>query len=289
MRNNEKIIVAKPVPLRPFTSQRSFPNLTANQHSSTTVPVPNPTFIIKPKSVRLKTLVKDSQLDYAIVQDETMHQSNSAHAQPELVHQDIEQELDKTSYDGYNWRKYGQKLVKGSNNPRSYYKCTHPACLVKKIVEATFDGKTTEIVFKGEHNHPKTKTYKDHSDKLFEGNSNHHLTKNCDMDDDLPKSRKKRCNSNGLVESSIEPQLSKDGFRWRKYGQKIVKGSSYPRSYFKCSDKKCKVRKHVERALDDPKSFITTYEGTHNHEMPDKAIDSTTTSDADTIMIHSDF
>jgi len=24
----------------------------------------------------------------------------------------------------------------------------------------------------------------------------------------------------------------------------------------------------VERAIDDPRSFVTTYEGKHNHEMP---------------------
>lgn len=28
------------------------------------------------------------------------------------------------------------------------------------------------------------------------------------------------------------------------------------------------MRKHVERASDDPRAFITTYEGKHNHEMP---------------------
>jgi hypothetical protein len=34
--------------------------------------------------------------------------------------------------DGYNWRKYGQKLVKGIG--RSYFKCTHPDCSAKKKV-----------------------------------------------------------------------------------------------------------------------------------------------------------
>lgn len=62
---------------------------------------------------------------------------------------------DRPSYDGYNWRKYGQKQVKGSEYPRSYYKCTHPNCPVKKKVERSLDGEIAEIVYKGEHNHSK--------------------------------------------------------------------------------------------------------------------------------------
>lgn len=59
------------------------------------------------------------------------------------------------SDDGYNWRKYGQKHVKGSEFPRSYYKCTHPNCEVKKLFERSHDGQITEIIYKGTHDHPK--------------------------------------------------------------------------------------------------------------------------------------
>lgn len=59
------------------------------------------------------------------------------------------------SEDGYNWRKYGQKQVKGSEYPRSYYKCTHSNCPVKKKVERSHEGHITEIIYKGAHNHPK--------------------------------------------------------------------------------------------------------------------------------------
>lgn len=59
------------------------------------------------------------------------------------------------SEDGYNWRKYGQKQVKGSEYPRSYYKCTHQNCPVKKKVERSHEGHITEIIYKGAHNHPK--------------------------------------------------------------------------------------------------------------------------------------
>lgn len=62
----------------------------------------------------------------------------------------------RKSDDGYNWRKYGQKQVKGSENPRSYYKCTYPNCPTKKKVERSLvDGQITEIVYKGSHNHAK--------------------------------------------------------------------------------------------------------------------------------------
>lgn len=62
---------------------------------------------------------------------------------------------EKASEDGYNWRKYGQKHVKGSEFPRSYYKCTHANCPMKKMLERTHDGQITEIIYRGQHDHPK--------------------------------------------------------------------------------------------------------------------------------------
>jgi WRKY transcription factor 1 len=62
---------------------------------------------------------------------------------------------EKVSEDGYRWRKYGQKLVKGNEFIRSYYKCTHPSCQAKKQLECSHDGKLADIVYLGEHEHPK--------------------------------------------------------------------------------------------------------------------------------------
>ncbi|KAJ4953128.1 hypothetical protein NE237_029960 [Protea cynaroides] len=59
-----------------------------------------------------------------------------------------------------------------------------------------------------------------------------------------------------------------DGFRWRKYGKKMVKDSPNPRNYYKCSVDGCPVKKRVERDAEDSQYVITTYEGVHNHESP---------------------
>lgn len=55
------------------------------------------------------------------------------------------------------------------------------------------------------------------------------------------------------------------------------------RSYYRCTNLKCNVRKHVERASDDPKAFITTYEGKHNHDMPVSKSANPVASDTDSL------
>ncbi|MED6107708.1 hypothetical protein PIB30_016538 [Stylosanthes scabra] len=277
----------------------------------------------------------------------------------------------RTSEDGYNWRKYGQKQVKGSEYPRSYYKCTQPNCQVKKKVERSHDGQITEIIYKGTHNHakphlsrrasglsgdeisdtgeagenyvkvegpswenvqPGSKDIKhgldwkadglertsstsvvtelsdpistnkgkplcvfeaedtpEHSSTLasHDGDEDGTTQALAPVEDDAEEDEsdsKRRKKENYLVESTLtsravreprvvvqietEVDILDDGYRWRKYGQKVVKGNPNPRSYYKCTTAGCPVRKHVERASHNTKYVITTYDGKHNHEVP---------------------
>uniref|UniRef100_A0A7N0UAS7 WRKY domain-containing protein n=1 Tax=Kalanchoe fedtschenkoi TaxID=63787 RepID=A0A7N0UAS7_KALFE len=59
-----------------------------------------------------------------------------------------------------------------------------------------------------------------------------------------------------------------DGYRWRKYGQKAVKNSPFPRSYYRCTSPSCGVQKRVERSSEDSAIVVTTYEGQHTHLSP---------------------
>ncbi|MBA0861454.1 hypothetical protein Goshw_027977 [Gossypium schwendimanii] len=57
--------------------------------------------------------------------------------------------------------------------------------------------------------------------------------------------------------------LSSDVWAWRKYGQKPIKGSPYPRGYYRCSTSKgCLARKQVERSRTDPAMFILMVQNT---------------------------
>ncbi|KAL2941481.1 WRKY transcription factor SUSIBA2 [Bienertia sinuspersici] len=246
----------------------------------------------------------------------------------------------RTGEDGYNWRKYGQKQVKGSEYPRSYYKCTHPSCQVKKKVERSPDGDITEIIYKGAHDHPKpqpcrkitsglllpfneTSEISDNSDSCMKTNNalawrsmqsgvqdviasnwsinglgrtsaESAVTELSDLRSTTPRKPMGVLESAGTLEFSkkdgcypettlgsraireprvviqieTEVDILDDGYRWRKYGQKVVKGNPNPRSYYKCTAPGCTVRKHVERSAESKKFVLMTYEGKHNHEVP---------------------
>ncbi|XP_074556717.1 putative WRKY transcription factor 60 isoform X2 [Curcuma longa] len=55
--------------------------------------------------------------------------------------------------DGYQWRKYGQKVTRDNPSPRAYYRCSFsPTCLVKKKRDAA-DRSVLVATYEGEHNH----------------------------------------------------------------------------------------------------------------------------------------
>ncbi|TKW26761.1 hypothetical protein SEVIR_3G211900v4 [Setaria viridis] len=242
-----------------------------------------------------------------------------------------EQSNRPSSDDGYNWRKYGQKNMKGSENPRSYYKCSFPGCPTKKKVERSPDGQVTEIVYKGAHNHPKPQSTRRSSSSAPAPAASSYVLQSAsdaaaehsfgalsgtpvatpenssgsfgddeingvssrfagnfgaeELDDDEPDSKKwRRDGGDGegvpvagnrtvreprvVVQTMSDVDVLDDGYRWRKYGQKVVKGNPNPRSYYKCTTAGCPVRRHVERACHDTRAVVTTYEGKHNHDVP---------------------
>ncbi|EFN55002.1 hypothetical protein CHLNCDRAFT_23935, partial [Chlorella variabilis] len=168
--------------------------------------------------------------------------------------------------DGYNWRKYGEKQVKGSPFPRSYYKCSHPGCPAKKMIEREpKTGRISQAELKNEHNHAKP--------------GQRRRTPSAGVsppaDGAGPSGRRGSDAAEGgggdernVVELETDADGMDDGYRWRKYGQKIVKGNPHPRSYYKCTHPGCNVRKQVERSGRNARMLVTTYEGTHTHDPP---------------------
>ncbi|XP_013591265.1 PREDICTED: WRKY transcription factor 55 isoform X1 [Brassica oleracea var. oleracea] len=57
-----------------------------------------------------------------------------------------------------------------------------------------------------------------------------------------------------------------DNYVWRKYGQKEILGSRYPRSYYRCNHQKvykCPAKKQVQRLDEDPYMLRVTYRSSH--------------------------
>ncbi|KAL4367352.1 hypothetical protein GQ457_05G033770 [Hibiscus cannabinus] len=71
------------------------------------------------------------------------------------------------------------------------------------------------------------------------------------------------------TDASDTSLVVKDGYQWRKYGQKVTRDNPSPRAYFKCSfAPSCPVKKKVQRSVDDQCVVVATYEGEHNHLPP---------------------
>ncbi|XP_030538759.1 probable WRKY transcription factor 70 [Rhodamnia argentea] len=66
--------------------------------------------------------------------------------------------------------------------------------------------------------------------------------------------------------SRISTALTDDGHAWRKYGQKSILNTDFPRSYYRCTHKfeqKCQATKQVQMISKDPPMYQTTYYGVH--------------------------
>ena len=69
----------------------------------------------------------------------------------------------------------------------------------------------------------------------------------------------------GSERITVHMKSLEDGYKWRKYGQKSVKGNIYPRSYYKCTYPGCQCRKQVEKSPTEAGILLSTYEGLHCH------------------------
>ncbi|OIW02533.1 hypothetical protein TanjilG_12847 [Lupinus angustifolius] len=95
--------------------------------------------------------------------------------------------------------------------------------------------------------------------------------------------RPRKCRRNDSVKKTMmvpAPEVGnteippEDGFTWRKYGQKEILGSKYPRGYYRCTHQKlygCQAKKQVQKLDHNSNIFEVTYRGEHTCHMSSTA------------------
>ncbi|CAN1152806.1 Probable WRKY transcription factor 57 [Linum perenne] len=127
--------------------------------------------------------------------------------------------------DGYRWRKYGQKAVKNSPFPRSHF-----FQLVSNRNDLLFFFHNTM------------------TDKFNFFLMGPYMDKGSTTQYDGLQKKIRKCTFLGVKFSDVRLLLL-----------------LFCRSYYRCTNSKCTVKKRVERSSEDPTTVITTYEGQHCH------------------------
>lgn len=167
----------------------------------------------------------------------------------------------------------------GITNPRKIEGMNHGLACGAASSEISRIPKVAEISKKDETNSVTSPSMAlDISRKVAQGSSSSLARKiasnnsKCEVAAKRRKTQQKRIVCVPAAIGSNKPNgedVPSDHWAWRKYGQKPIKGSPYPRGYYRCSSSKgCLARKQVERDRTDPSMVIMTYTSDHNHPWP---------------------
>ncbi|KAF0896412.1 hypothetical protein E2562_024287 [Oryza meyeriana var. granulata] len=204
------------------------------------------------------------QKQHHIVKEELNEKSAVLRKDPRETHESVDNSIDWMfgscvrfyTFDGLNeksavLRKDPRETHESVDN-RSYFRCTHrqtKGCPARKQVQPTNgDPMILDVIYYGEHSC-------DHS-------------AHSDVRPATPKVRKTMRRRSTQVRTSpvLHVNPVDDGYSWRKYGQKDILGTKYPRAYFRCAHrntKGCMATKQIQRTDGDPLLFDVLYHGDH--------------------------
>lgn len=275
---NATHLFAAPAPVQSLVAHPSMAN-TPGMHSAVDVApqsytLPTPSYTTS-SSVGTPSAVSSAKPAVSSSSSTTTVPTSSVTSALESVSEHIS---DAPFADEHKWRKYGQKQVKRSPYPRNYYKCTIPGCPAKKHLEKFWDAPTSRercrTIYIGDHVHPVAVSPQVFASTQldFQTNVLAQSQPSCASDSSSSSSSSTASQDASsllqqqrlVVECGTQVDENEDGFSWRKYGQKSVKGSSTPRQYYRCRVTNCPVKKTVEASLKG--NTIVTYDGHHTHE-----------------------